>query len=122
MWRHLKTLDKHYTPEQLDWLKVRGDAVGEERIREVEAEWKELFTQFRTHMAAGDDPRDASVQELASRAHGLIDEFTGGNPGIEASLNSFYADREPAQATLSEHGTEVDGALWDYMGRAMKKA
>jgi hypothetical protein len=30
-------VEKHYTPEQIDWLKERRRLLGEEHIREVEA-------------------------------------------------------------------------------------
>ncbi|HEY7158756.1 MAG TPA: MerR family transcriptional regulator, partial [Gemmataceae bacterium] len=38
----MSMLDKYYTPEQMEWMKERGRQVGEERIREVEAEWPKL--------------------------------------------------------------------------------
>jgi hypothetical protein len=36
---------KYYTPEQLQQLAERRGVVGEQRIREVEAEWKEPSVQ-----------------------------------------------------------------------------
>jgi MerR family transcriptional regulator, thiopeptide resistance regulator len=56
-----------------------------------------------------------SVQNIAKRWRELIDEFTGGNPGIEQSLTTMY----------QQEGVEVgsrgmgDAALWEYMGRAI---
>lgn len=88
-------LDKYYTPEQRKELEERRQAVGDERIRQVEGEWKELMEQVRTEMEKGTDPASESVQALARRWMGLVREFTGGNPGIEKSLGTMY-QQEPA--------------------------
>jgi len=109
-------VEKYYTPEQQDYLKARADLLGEERIRQVETEWQDLIEQARTEMINGTDPSSESVQALARRWRSLIQEFTGGNPGIEQSLNQMY----------HQEGTEVasrgaiDSAVMEYMSRAMQ--
>jgi MerR family transcriptional regulator, thiopeptide resistance regulator len=108
-------VDKYYTDEQLEWLKQRGEAIGEDRIREVEAEWPRLMAEVRAEMEAGTDPADAKVQALMDRWRGLVAEFTGGNPGIEQSLNSFYGHED----TLFT-GEAIDRELFTYVGRAMR--
>ncbi|MBW4448919.1 MAG: hypothetical protein KME38_19175 [Spirirestis rafaelensis WJT71-NPBG6] len=45
----------------------------------------------------------------------FIDEFTGGNPGIEQSLTTMY-QQEEVEAASRGMG---DAALWEYMGRAI---
>jgi hypothetical protein len=45
----------------------------------------------------------------------LVDEFTGGNPEIERSLQAMY-QREPA---AREFAGGLDQALFEYIGRAM---
>jgi DNA-binding transcriptional MerR regulator len=107
-------VEKYYTPEQLEWLRQRREEVGEERIREVEAEWPELMAAVRAEMAAGSDPADPQVQALMTRWRALVGEFNGGNPGIERSLQSFYESED----TLPT-GEPIDRELFAYVGRAM---
>jgi DNA-binding transcriptional MerR regulator len=109
-------VEKYYTPEQQEYLKARAELLGEERIRQVEAEWQELIEQARTEMNNGTDPSSESVQALAQRWRSLIQEFTGGNPGIEQSLNQMY-QQERAEVASRE---AVDSAVMEYMSRAMQ--
>ena len=90
--------EKYYTPEQLRQLEERRKSVGEERIREVEGEWPRLMAEVQAEMERGTDPSDPRVQELARRWKSLVEEFTGGDPGITQSLNNLY-----------ENETEVRG-------------
>lgn len=109
-------VEKYYTLEQQEYLKARRELLGEERIRQVEVEWQELIEQARTEMANGTDPCSESVQALAQRWRSLIEAFTGGNPGIEQSLNQMY---QQEGAEVASRGT-VDSAVMEYMGRAMQ--
>ncbi|HEX8454245.1 MAG TPA: MerR family transcriptional regulator [Longimicrobium sp.] len=107
--------EKYYTPEQMEELRQRREQVGEERIREVEAEWPRLMDEVRAEMERGTDPADERVQALARRWMGLVQEFTGGNPGIERSLGNVYRE----ESTV--HGMDVAGMrpLMEYVQRAM---
>lgn len=113
----MNRMETYYTPEQREWLKERRQAVGEERIREVEAEWPILIAQVRDAMDAGTDPADPTVQALAARWMGLVREFTGGNPGIEQSLRAMYENQSPRDIhpsldpRMAEYGA--------YIGRAI---
>jgi len=106
--------EKYYTPEQLAWLQERAETVGTERIRQVEAEWPQLIAEVRTEMERGSDPREERVQRLAARWRGLIQEFSGGNPEIETSLRTMYAN-EPQ---LRQH-TGVQADVVEYITRAL---
>ena len=86
--------EKYYTKEQLDQLAERREVVGEERIQEVEAEWPRLMAEVGREMEKGTPPTDPKVQELARRWNALIEEFTGGDPGIRNSLGQMYASEE----------------------------
>lgn len=121
----LKTLEeitmpeKHYTPQQLRLLDERAKTLGPERIREVEAEWPELIAEVRAEMQKGTDPADPRVQELVRRWQALVEEFTGGDPGITRSLGNLYQDREDAERIKAQHGAAVpDPEVFDYIGRA----
>jgi DNA-binding transcriptional MerR regulator len=108
-------IEKYYTPEQLEYLAERRAQVGEERIREVEAEWPELMEQVRLEMEAGTDPSDERVQALARRWMGLVREFTGGDPGIERSLNNMWSEEENIRGI----DTAETRALGEYVSRAL---
>jgi MerR family transcriptional regulator, thiopeptide resistance regulator len=83
-------LEKYYTPGQREYLEQRRREVGEERIRQAEAEWAELIEQVRAEMEAGTDPSSERVQVLARRWMGLVNEFTGGDPGIARSVGAMW--------------------------------
>jgi DNA-binding transcriptional MerR regulator len=87
-------LDRYYSPEQLEYLEERRREVGEERIREAEAEWAELIERVRAEMEAGTDASSERVQALARRSMELVNEFTGGDPGIERSLSNMWQQEE----------------------------
>ena len=108
-------LNKYYTSEQLEYLEQRRNEVGEERIRESQAEWAELMEQVRAEMEAGTDPSDERVQALAARWMGLIGEFTGGDPGIERSLGNMWQQEE------NIHGVDTAEArkMGEYVSRAL---
>ena len=108
-------LNKYYTPEQLEYLQERGREVGEERIRQAEAEWTELMEQVRAEMEAGADPSDERVQALAARWMGLVAEFTGGDPGIERSLNNMWSQEENIHGIDTAETRELGG----YVSRAL---
>lgn len=109
--------EKYYTPEQLDRLAERRREVGEERIREVEAEWPGLIAEVRAEMERGTDPASETVQALARRWMALVAEFTGGDPGMERSVGNLYRE-EPA----AREWAGIDPELFAYVGRAMAAA
>ena len=110
-------IEKYFSDEQRDQLKARAAVVGQDRIRQVEAEWRELFQQFEAAMKKGQDPSSPPVQALARQAQGLIDEFTGGNAGIERSVGQMYRQEGPSKV-LSPHGFNIDPKVFEYMSRA----
>ncbi len=109
--------EKYYTEEQLAELKARAEQVGPERMREVEAEWPALIAEVKAEMAQGTDPADPRAQALARRWMGLVQEFTGGNPGIAQSLNNMYQSEPGVREQAG-----LDTALFEYIGKAMAAA
>jgi len=88
--QEMNTVEKYYTKEQLDGLAARRAAVGEDRIREVEAEWPALMAEVGAEMARGTDPKAPHVRELARRWMSLVSEFTGGDTGMAASVKRMW--------------------------------
>jgi DNA-binding transcriptional MerR regulator len=108
--------EKYYTPEQMEALKQRGEAIGQEHIREVEAAWPELIAKVQAEMERGTDPADERVQALARRWRELIQEFTGGDPGVAKSLGRMYQE-EP---TVRGQDTGPMRAMGEYIGKALQ--
>jgi hypothetical protein len=95
--------DRYYTPEQREELAARAASIGEERIRQSQVDWQVLMDEVRAEMERGTDPADPRVQSLAARWKALIEEFTGGNPGIAKSLGRMW------QEETSIHGIDTAG-------------
>ncbi len=110
----ISMVETYYTPEQMEQLKQRANTVGEERIRQVETEWAELMALVQTEMDKATDPAHERVQALAQKWMGLVQEFTGGDPGIEQSLGNMWNQEE------NIHG--IDTAKTRKMGEYISKA
>ncbi|MBN9523607.1 MerR family transcriptional regulator [bacterium] len=111
-------IDKYYTPEQMEQIKARGEAVGQERIEQVQAEWPRLMAEVQTEMDAGTPPTDPKALALARRWFGLVAEFTGGDPGIFRSLKRMYQTEDRVA------GMDVAAMrpMMDYIGKAAAAA
>jgi DNA-binding transcriptional MerR regulator len=108
--------ERYFTEEQLEALAKRRAELGEEAIERTQEEWRELADALRRHMDAGDDPADAAVTPLAQKARELVRAFTGGDPGMYASLERMYQNEDPATAS---RGT-MDGEMMAYLRRALE--
>ena len=106
-------IGKYYTPEQMEQLKQRGEMLGEDHIRQVEAEWPELMAKVQAEMEKGTDPADERVQALARRWKELVEEFTGGDPGIAKSVGRMW------QEETTIHGMDT-GNMRSLMGYVQK--
>jgi len=108
-------IEKHFSPEQLETLKKRQEALGPEAIQAVEEEWPRLIASVREKMEKGADPASEEVQALAKRWKSLVQAFSGGDSQIESSLGRMYRE-EPD--TASSQG--LDPAIFQYIGAAMR--
>jgi len=106
--------EKYYTKEQLETLRQRAATIGDARIKEVEQAWPKLIADVRAEMQRGTDPKDPRMQALAKKWKELVEEFTGGDPGITQSLRNLYAG-EPEFATQQA----LDGEIFSYVRRAL---
>jgi len=104
--------EKYYTPEQLQQLEERRTDLGEDAIKAVEDEWKEIYAKLRELREAGVDPAAPEAQAVGDRAFELIQMFTGGDPGITDSLRRMYEQEDPGKLTRGM-GSPEDVA---YMG------
>jgi hypothetical protein len=111
-------IEKYYTPEQLEQMKQRKETIGDARIQEVQAEWPRLMAEVQAAMDAGIDPDDPRVQDMARRWVGLVNEFTGGDPGIFKSLSNMYANED----TVAGMDVPPMRKLMEYVQKAMAAA
>ena len=106
--------ERYYTPEQLEELNARAALIGEERIRQSQVDWQTLMDEVRAEMERGTDPADPRVQALAARWKALIEEFTGGDPGIAQSLGRMWKE----ETNIHGIDTASTRALGEYVQRA----
>jgi MerR family transcriptional regulator, thiopeptide resistance regulator len=101
-------LEKHYTPDQLDWLARRREELGEDAIRDVEDEWPRLYAAMRVEMSAGSDPSGPRPQAIAARMRELVAMFHGANAPIKQVVADFWrrTPREEMIARLEAQGVE----------------
>ena len=111
-------IENYYTPEQMEYLKKRKEQVGDERIQQVQQEWPELIAQVRAEMQKGTAPTAPEVLALAQRWQGLINEFTGGDAGIERSVGRLW--NEQGDNLVAKHGTQHDSRdVFEYISQAL---
>jgi hypothetical protein len=104
--------EQYYTPEQLEQLAARREALGEEGMRKAQDDWTELIAAVEAEREQGTDPADPRVQALMDRWQALIQAFTGGDAGITASLKRMYSEQASRGA--------MSAGLQEYVGRAME--
>jgi MerR family transcriptional regulator, thiopeptide resistance regulator len=110
--------ERYYTPEQLDQLEQRRQALGDDAIEDVEREWAEIFATLKTELDKGTDPADPRLRPVGDRARELLLMFTGGDPGIEASLKRMYETEGPAKASRGM----ADPAVFEYLAQVRAAA
>ena len=105
--------ERYYTPEQLDQLEQRRQQLGEDAIEDVEREWSEIFATLKQEMDNGTDPADPRLRPIGDRSRELIEMFTGGDPGIQASLKRMYETEGPEKASRGM----ADPAVFAYLAQ-----
>ena len=110
--------ERYYTPEQLDQLEQRRQALGEDAIKDVEREWSEIFATLKQEMDDGTDPADPRLRPIGERSRELLEMFTGGDPGIQASLKRMYETEGPEKASRGM----ADPAVFEYLAKVRAAA
>ncbi len=83
-------MKKYYTEEQLADLRKRWSP---ELQAESQRGWAALVQDIEAAISRGENPSSKIGQQLAMRRQELLDQFTGGDPGMEANLQKLYADK-----------------------------
>ncbi len=108
-------LEKYFSTEQMESIKQRAETLGPARIREVEQAWPDVIAGMQAALQLDKDPASAEVQSLARRWGMLVREFTGGDAGIQKSMNTMFRE----DATTMRTQTGIDPALMAYACKAM---
>lgn len=93
-------------------LAARREAVGDDRIAQVEQEWSRLFAELEEHRVRGAEPDDPAVQALAERGDALFAEFHGGDPALVELASTTWERADAADASRGMLSAE----LWSYYG------
>ena len=109
-------MERYYTPEQLAQLSERADALGEEGMQRAQEDWARLIAEVEAERQAGTDPADPRLTPLVARWNALIEKFTGGDPGIRASLQKLHETEGPERASRDA----VSAETMAYAKRAME--
>lgn len=90
MEQNMEWVKQYYTEEQLAELARRATP---EVLERGQRDWAALLKEFEEAEREGVDPSSERAQALAERWQDLIEQFTGGDPGIAESLRKLYADQ-----------------------------
>jgi DNA-binding transcriptional MerR regulator len=101
-------MKKYYTEEQLADLARRGTS---EVLERGQRAWQGLIAEVQAAVAEGLDPASERAQGLAARWEGLVEEFTGGDPGIRENLRRLYADQANWPQTFRKPYPDDAGAF-----------
>lgn len=115
---HMAVAERYYTPGQLAELAARREALGPDGMAAAQRDWAELIAEAQAAREDGVDPAAPEARELALRWHGLIQAFTGGDPGIRGNLQRLYDEQGPERASRGM----AEPALMAWMGKAMEAA
>jgi MerR family transcriptional regulator, thiopeptide resistance regulator len=99
---------KYYTEEQLADLARRGTP---EVLERGQRDWQALIAEVERAVAEGADPAGERAQALAARWSALVEQFTGGDPGIRENLARLYADRANWPATFQQPYSDEVGSF-----------
>ena len=110
--------EKYYSPEQLQQLAERREALGAQAIRQAEDDWRQLIEAVRDLMDRGHKPQDPEVEPLARKWSELIQQFTGGDAGITTSLAKLY--REEGPKPIQAQGFPMNLEMMEFMTRALR--
>ena len=110
--------EKYYSPEQLEELAGRREAMGPEAMEKAQDDWAELIALVKAEMEKGTDPATPEVRELAQRWQGLVDGFTQQDPEITRSLGNLWAnEREKLEARHA--GALPTADMMAYIAKAL---
>jgi DNA-binding transcriptional MerR regulator len=90
----LERIESYYTEEQLAELARKREALGDEGMQRAQDDWTRLIEEVKTLITDGVPPTDPRARAAADRWMGLVEAFTGGDPGIAQNLQRVWDNEE----------------------------
>ena len=84
-------------------------------MAQAQQDWADLIAAMDAERERGTDPGDPKLQPLVERWKALIAAFTGGDPGITASLKRMYDTEGAPKASRGAMTPELS----EYVQRVM---
>ena len=110
----MERIKQYYSPEQLEDLARRRAAMGDDAMKQAEHDWATLIDEVKQLIAAGVPATDPRAKAAAVRWSGLVQSFTGGDPGISKSLNNLWEN----ETNVAGFDTAEMRKLGDYIAEA----
>jgi len=111
----VENFKRYYTPEQLEQLHKRREALGPEGMHNAQQDWQELLADAQRAVEDGMDPASPEARDIAHRWDALIEAFTGGDEGIRQSLARMYAEKPDVAA---DYGYRPDPRVNEFVAKA----
>jgi len=116
----MSMIHNYYTPEQMETFRKRREAMGPDAAdalaKKGQEDWATLIADYKVAMEAGTDPADPKLRELEQRRQALVNAFTGGDAGIEQSLQRLWT--EQGDKLCAQFG--YDPKVMEYLGKVSK--
>lgn len=119
--KEMTMFEKYFSEEQLQTLEQRRQNLGEEVIENYGDSWLDIFDNIKKVMADNKPANSPEAVKLGKQALELIDLFTGGDSGIQQSLDNMY-DSEGGAEMMKRQGYDVSQEQFDFLSQAMKHA
>jgi MerR family transcriptional regulator, thiopeptide resistance regulator len=112
-------MKKYSTDEAWAKIQQRGEQWSPELQERVSRKWTDLIRDVEA--ALGEEPASERAQALAARWKELVEQFTGADPDITASVRNLYADRPNWPAEFREQMAPFHNPrVWEFVHRALE--
>jgi len=110
---------QYFSPEAQAKVAERNRLYSPEVQEKASRDWNELYADVETCL--NEDPAGERAQSLAARWRALVEQFTGGDPQIQAGLNAMWNDSSNWPADTKARSF-VRPELQEYMRKALAVA
>jgi len=111
---------KHYTEEQRQQIAERGKNWTEEDQQRASQQWSEVGAELKRLIASGSAPDSTEAQALVQKWRALIQEFTGGDPGILQSLKNLGSDVRSRPESERPYAMPYSGEDEKFLHKALE--
>jgi len=109
---------KYHTEESKAKVEARKHLWSPELQERVSRQWAELIADVEAVL--GEDPAGDKGKALAARWKALVEEFTGGDREIAASVGRMWSDRTNWPADMNTRSPKIRPEVWAFVAEAQK--